>query len=420
MSIQIEITLLIGSIILLLSIFISKTGYRFGIPALLMFLIVGMLAGSDGLGIQFNNPRLAQTIGMIALSIILFTGGMDTKISEIRPVLAPGIMLSTVGVLLTTVITGFFIFWISRWQHTEIGFSLIGSLLLAATMSSTDSASVFNILRSQNIRLKHNLKPMLELESGSNDPMAYMLTILLIQCMQFGQFSGWQIAGMFILQFTVGIAGGYLLGRGAVWITNRIKLNNKELYYVLMLSFIFIIYCSVFLLKGNGYLAVYIAGLVIGNSRLFMKREIGTFMDGITWLVQAIMFLMLGLLVNPHEMLSVIITAILASIFITLVARPLSVWISLIPFGKKITGKSKTFVSWVGLKGAAPIIFATYPVIENVQGANQIFNIVFFVTIVSLLVQGMTLPWAAKKLHLVEEENHFIPKETAEDNDKNN
>ena len=400
MNISLEIGLLVGSLLIFGSILISKTGYRFGIPTLLMFLLAGMIFGSDGLGIQFHDAGQAQTIGTIALSIILFSGGMDTKFADIRPVMFPGIALSTVGVLITTALTGFFIYFISGWQHTEIGFSLLGSLLLAATMSSTDSASVFNILRTQRINLRHNLRPMLELESGSNDPMAYLLTIILIQCIQSGSVSAGAIAGSLALQFVVGGAGGFLLGKAVVWVVNRINLKNEELYPVLMISFVFTIYCAVFLLQGNGYLAVYIAGLIIGNSRLFHKKEISTFLSGMTWLLQVVMFLLLGLLVNPHEMLGVTLTAVLVSLFMMFIARPASVWLSLLPFGRRIGRKSKLFVSWVGLRGAAPILFATYPVVAQVDGAGQIFNIVFFVTLISLVAQGMTLSWTAHKLDL--------------------
>ena len=400
MNISLEMALLVGSLLIFGSILISKTGYRFGIPTLLMFLLAGMLFGCDGLGIQFHDAEQAQYIGTIALCIILFSGGMDTRLADIRPVALPGIALSTVDVLATTALTGFFIYLISGWQHTEIGFSLMGSLLLAATMSSTDSASVFNILRTQRINLRHNLRPMLELESGSNDPMAYLLTIILIQCIQSGELSAGAIAGSLALQFAVGGLGGFLLGKASVWVVNRINLKNEELYPVLMISFAFIIYCSTFLLKGNGYLAVYIAGMVIGNSRLYHKKETGTFLNGVTWLLQVVMFLMLGLLVNPHEMLGVTVTAILVSLFMMLVARPVSVWFSLLPFGRKISTKSKLFVSWVGLRGAAPILFATYPVVNNVPGGEQIFNIVFFVTLISLVAQGMTLPWTARQLDL--------------------
>lgn len=403
-SISIEVWLLVAAVLVFCSILISKTGYRFGIPTLLMFLVAGMLFGADGLGVQFDDIKQAQNIGMVALCIILFTGGMDTKLTEIRPVMSPGIVLATLGVFLTTVLTGLFVFGITSWYaDAKIVFSLLGALLLAATMSSTDSASVFNILRSQNINLKHNLRPMLELESGSNDPMAYLLTIILIQCMQTGDVSAWEVIQSLLLQFTVGVVGGFLLGRLAVWLVNKVNLNNAELYSIMVLCFIFIIYSVVFLLNGNGYLAVYIAGMVIGNSTLFKKREIGTFLNGMTWLLQVVMFLILGLLVNPHEMLPIALISIVVGLFMIFVARPLSVWLCLIPFGKKITMKSKVFVSWVGLRGAAPIIFATYPVVANVDGGNHIFNIVFFVTLLSLLLQGMSLSWVAKKLGLTEE-----------------
>lgn len=404
MNTSVEIVLLLSSLLLALSIFISKTGYRFGVPTLLMFLVAGMALGTDGIGLEFDDVHTAQNIGMVALCVILFSGGMDTKIADIRPVAAPGIVLSTAGVLLTTALTGVFIYYLSGWEHrTGIGFGILSSMLLAATMSSTDSASVFNILRSQKIGLKHHLRPMLELESGSNDPMAYLLTILLIQCLGTdGSVGAWSIALSFVQQFAVGIAAGCGLGWCIVWIFNHIGLKNKELYPILCLCFIFVIYCVAYLLGGNGYLAVYIAGMVAGNCKMYMKHETGTFLGGLTWLVQVIMFLVLGLLVNPKEMLSIIPFAIPVGLFMMFAARPLSVWLSLLPFGRRVTSNSKWFISWVGLKGAAPIIFATYPVVAGVDGAGQIFNIVFFVTLVSLLLQGMTLPQASRLLHLNE------------------
>lgn len=394
-----ENILLIGSILLFVSIVLSKTGYRFGIPTLLVFLFVGMLFGSDGLGVQFHNADEAQFIGMVALSIILFSGGMDTKFTEIKPVLAQGILLSTFGVLLTTFFTGFFIYWISGMDGTNIYLPLTTSLLLAATMSSTDSASVFNILRSQKMNLKNNLRPMLELESGSNDPMAYMLTIVLIQFIQSTGMGVGQILSSFAIQFIVGGAAGYLLGKLAVTIINKINLPNQSLYPILLLAFIFFTFTITDLIKGNGYLAVYIAGIIIGNTRITNRKEISAFMDGMTWLFQIIMFLTLGLLVNPHEMLGVAAVALLIGIFMIIVARPLSVLLCLLPF-KKMNFNSKIFVSWVGLRGAVPIIFATYPVVANVEGSNQIFNIVFFITILSLVVQGSTISFFAKLLHL--------------------
>ena len=371
-----ENILLIGSILLFVSIVVGKTGYRFGVPALLLFLLVGMLFGSDGLGLQFHNAKIAQFIGMVALSVILFSGGMDTKFKEIRPILSPGIVLSTVGVFLTALFTGLFIWYLSGMSWTNIHFPLITSLLLASTMSSTDSASVFAILRSQKMNLKHNLRPMLELESGSNDPMAYMLTIVLIQFIQSDGMGTGNIIGSFIIQFLVGAAAGYILGKLAILILNKINIDNQSLYPILLLSFVFFTFAITDLLRGNGYLAVYIAGMMVGNHKITFRKEIATFMDGLTWLFQIIMFLMLGLLVNPHEMIEVAVVALLIGVFMIFIGRPLSVFLCLLPF-RKITLKSRLFVSWVGLRGAVPIIFATYPVVANVEGSNMIFNIVF-------------------------------------------
>ena len=391
--------LLVGSILLFVSIIVGKTGYKFGVPALLLFLVVGMVFGSDGLGLQFHNADEAQFIGMVALSIILFSGGMDTRFNDIRPILAQGIMLSTVGVLLTAFFTGFFIWWISGMSWSNIAFPITTSLLLAATMSSTDSASVFAILRSQNIHLKHNLRPMLELESGSNDPMAYMLTIVLIQLVQASGMSGGDIALSFAIQFIVGGALGYVLGRAAVFMLNRLNIDNQSLYPILLLAFVFFTFSVTDLFKGNGYLAVYVAGMIVGNNKIKYRKEITTFMDGLSWLFQIIMFLCLGLLVNPHEMLEVALVALLIGIFMIFIGRPLSVFLCLLPF-RHMTARSRLFVSWVGLRGAVPIIFATYPVVAGIEGANMIFNIVFFITIVSLIIQGTTISAMANKLGL--------------------
>ena len=274
-----ENILLIGSILLFVSIIVGKTGYRFGVPALLLFLVVGMLFGSDGLGLQFHNAKEAQFIGMVALSVILFSGGMDTKFSEIKPILIPGIMLSTVGVLLTAIFTGLFIWWISGMSWSNIYLPLTTSLLLASAMSSTDSASVFAILRSQKMNLKNHLRPMLELESGSNDPMAYMLTIVLIQFIQSGGMGIAGIFGSFVMQFVAGAAAGYLLGKLAILMLNRLNIDNQALYPILLLSFIFFTFSITDLLKGNGYLAVYIAGIMVGNNKIMYRNEILLWMD---------------------------------------------------------------------------------------------------------------------------------------------
>lgn len=392
--------LLIGAILIFCAIMISKTGYRFGIPTLLLFLLVGMGFGTDGLGLEFDSAEDAQFIGMIALSIILFTGGMDTKLRDIKPVMAQGMILSTVGVLLTTLLTGGFIFWLSGYSDMNIEMPVLTCLLLAATMSSTDSASVFNLLRSQKMNLKENLKPMLELESGSNDPMAYMLTIALIQVIASGSgFNMSLLAKDLLVQFFVGGVTGYAFGRFAVWLINKVNLSNSSLYPILLLSLVFITFTITDMLHGNGYLAVYILGVVVGNARLVFRKEINTFMNGLTWFGQIVMFLSLGLLVNPHEMLEVSISAMLIGLFMIFVARPLTVGLCLLPF-RQMTFKAKCFVSWVGLRGAVPIIFATYPVVSEIPGSQIIFNIVFFITLLSLIFQGMTIAPVAKWLNL--------------------
>ena len=322
-----ENILLIGSILLFVSVVVGKTGYRLGVPVLLLFLVVGMLFGSDGLGIQFHNAQEAQFIGMVALSVILFSGGMDTQVKDIRPVVWPGILLSTVGVLATTLFVGLFIYGLSNSPLSSLSFSFTASLLLAAVMSSTDSASVFAILRSKNLNLRHNLRPMLELESGSNDPMAYMLTIVLIQVIQSGEFSVNTILSALLIQFSIGALCGYLLGLAAVWFINRINISNHSFYPILLLAFVFFTFAFTDLLNGNGYLAVYIAGLVVGNKSIVFKKNISTFFDGFAWLFQIIMFLTLGLLVNPHELLGIALPALLIGAFMIVFARPLSVFL---------------------------------------------------------------------------------------------
>ncbi len=413
-SISPENILLVGSIILIVGVILGKYIYRTGLPLLLIFLLIGMGFGCDGLGIQFNDIHSAQVIGMIALCIILYSGGLSTSISSIKPVIAPGLVLSTVGVLLTTLFTGLFIFWLSGMSWTNIHFALMPSILLAATMSSTDSASVFGILGSQKVHLKHNLRPMLELESGSNDPMAYMLTIILIDAIQLDQsLSALTILGQLGLQFGVGTALGFAMGYGSRALVNlyrRIGNQREDSGQATAMSAIILLGCVFFTftltqdLGGNGYLAVYLSGIIIGNSKIPHGRGISKFMDAITWCAQIVMFLILGLLVNPHEMMSTSIVAIIIALFIMVIGRPASVFLSLIPF-RKITLKSKLFVSWVGLRGAVPIIFATYPVVANVEGSSQIFNIVFFITLVSLLLQGTSVIRSAKMMNLVDSES---------------
>lgn len=388
MEITGENILLVSSVLLIAGVMMGKSSYRTGLPLLLVFLFVGMLFGVDGLGVHFNDMHTAQFVGMIALCVILFSGGLSTSFKAIRPVIGPGLTLATLGVLITALLTGLFIFRLSGAEWTNIHFSLISSLLLAATMSSTDSASVFGILGGRNIRLLENLRPMLELESGSNDPMAYMLTILLIGCTSLeDNLSAWSVVTQLILQFGVGGCLGVAVGWASVRLAEfYVKIGNGKnedsgqataMISILLIALVFLTFTLTSLCQGNGYLAVYLVGMVISNSRIPFKSSVTKFMNGVTWLAQIVVFIMLGLLVNPHEMLAVAPVSILIGTFMIVIGRPAGVFICLAPF-RKITNKARLFVSWVGLRGAVPIIFATYPVISDVPGASQIFNIVFF------------------------------------------
>ena len=408
MHITAENILLIGSILLFLSIIATRAGHRFGVPTLLLFLTVGMLVGSDGWGIEFSNPKIAQFIGMVALIIILFSGGMDTKIGDIKPVAAQGVLLATVGVLCTALFTGLFIYWVSGVLPYGPGFSLLESFLLASVMSSTDSASVFSILRHHRLALKQNVQPLLELESGSNDPMAYLLTIVLIQALT-TQNAGWGgMVGLFFYQLIAGALCGFLLGKFCGRALEKTGLQNEGLYPILILAFAFFTFAITEVIHANGYLAVYIGGLVVGNVRFARKGIIRNFYDGLAWLAQIIMFLTLGLLVNPHDLLPVAGIGLLIGAFMIFVSRPVAVFACLAPF-KKMTVSTRLFTSWVGLRGAVPIIFATYPWVAGLPHAHAIFNIVFFITIVSLLIQGSTIPAVARFLKLVEPEEEQTP-----------
>lgn len=404
---QIEIVLLVLSLLFFLSIIAGKASSRLGVPALLLFLGVGMLFGSDGLGIEFENTHIAQSIGTIALCIILFSGGLDTSISDIRPIMVQGVIMATIGVFLTAIITGVIIWWVLGMTMASAGIGFLTSLLLASTMASTDSASVFSILRSKGLNLKNNLRPMLELESGSNDPMAYVLVITLINLIKLNSEPNyWIVGGTLILQLGVGAASGFFLGKMAVKIINRIKIGNDSLYPILVFTFCVFIYSITYFIKGNGFLAVYIAGLVIGNSKFVHKRSSLNFFDGLAWMFQLIMFLMLGLLVNPSELVPIIVPGLIISFLMIFLARPLTVFLCLLPF-RKMSFRDKSYVSWVGLRGAVPIIFAIFPLVENVPHARLIFNIVFFCTLISLIVQGTSLPIVAKWLHLAEKPKHI-------------
>lgn len=392
MEITIENIILVGSILLLISIIAGKTSYRFGIPTLLLFLTIGMLAGSDGIGgIHFDNPKIAQFVGVVSLNFILFSGGLDTSWQSVKPVLKEGIMLSTLGVLLTAVGLGYFVFLITD-------FSLYESLLLGAIVSSTDAAAVFSILRGKNLALKKNLRPTLELESGSNDPMAYVLTIAFLSLVQYPESSILSVLPFFFLQMVIGGVLGFLFGRLSKIIINRIKLDFEGLYPVLTIALMFITFSATDFIGGNGFLAIYICSVYLGNQNLIHKKTIMRMFDGMAWLMEIVLFLTLGLLVFPSEIVPFVGIGLLIALFLIFVARPLAVFISLIPFRMKL--RRRFYISWVGLRGAVPIVFATYPLLAGIDKAHMIFNIVFFVSITSVLIQGTTLSMVAKWLHV--------------------
>lgn len=402
MDFSLEILLFVISLLFFLSILAGKASSRFGVPALVLFLGVGMLCGSDGIGIQFEDIGLAQKISTVALCIILFSGGLDTKISEVKPVMGPGIALATVGVVLTALVSGLLIWGIMRWQMPTAEFTLLTSLLLASTMSSTDSSSVFSILRSKGLNLKHNLRPMLELESGSNDPLAYILVATLTQVSVHPLgVDFWSISFTLMQQLVIGVAVGFIIGKVAVWVINHIKIDNDELYPILVLTFCLFIFSFTFLIRGNSYLAIYIAGLVMGNAKFIHKRSSLNFFDELAWMSQLMMFLVLGLLVNPHELIPIAIPGLIISLAMIFIARPIAVLTTLLPF-RKVTLRDKGYISWVGLRGAVPIILAITPLAANVPQARTMFNLVFLCTLMSLLIQGTSLASMAKWMKLLQ------------------
>lgn len=386
-----EYTLVGFAVLLLLSIFASKISDRFGVPALLLFLVLGMLAGSDGIGgIYFDDAALAQFVGVVALTLILFSGGLDTQWDNVRPVFKYGLVLSTVGVLLTALILGLF-------AQLVLGFSWLEGLLLGAIVSSTDAAAVFAILRSKGISLKEPLKPLLELESGSNDPMAIFLTVGLVQLLSQPTLSVANLIPLFFTQMAVGAIAGYGFGRAIVLVTNQLKLGFEGLYPVLTLAMVFFAYGTTALLGGSGFLAVYVAGIVASNQDFVHRRSLARFHDALAWLMQIAMFLTLGLLVFPSRLVPVMGVGFLLAAVLILIARPVSVFLSLLP-SRHLHLRAKALLSWVGLRGAAPIVLATFPLLARLPQADLIFNIVFFIVLTSTLLQGTTIPLVARCL----------------------
>lgn len=403
-----ENLLLLASLLVFVAILVTKVGSKLGAPSLLLFLLLGMVVGADGLGLHFEDYEVAESIGHFAMTIILFSAGLETSVSETKPVFKQGVLLSSLGVFIMVALTGVFI-WLLPGKSADS--SIMACFLLAAVMGSTDSASVFSVLREKKLRLRENLGPLLELESGSNDPMAYMLTIILVKFFttQGGVETGAMplvLSGLVVLlvQVVVGLAVGFGLGYATKWLLSKVHFSSFALTSILILSVGFLTNGLASLLYGNGLLSIYVAAIIIGNKvKLPQRKEILQFFNGITWLMQLVMFLILGLLARPSQMLPVLLPALLIGLFMIVVARPASVFLCLLPF-KGLSNRAKVFVSWVGLKGAGPILFALCPVVAGLERSSEMFNIVFIITLFSLLLQGTSLKKVAGWLKLSYEE----------------
>src|SRR3989339_316925 len=388
----IENILLWVAVLIFVSVVSSKLSDKFAIPTLLLFLTIGMLAGSEGIGgIYFDDAQLAKSIGVVALIFIIFSGGLDTNWKDTKSVILPGVILSTAGVLMTAVITGFFAVHILK-------FSLLEGMLLGSIVSSTDAAAVFSVLRSKRISLKQPLKPLLEFESGSNDPMAIFLTVGFISILTVKNMGIAALIPRFMLDMSVGALIGYLMAKFIVFFINRLKLGYEGLYPVIMISLVLLTYVIAVFLKGNGILAVYLVGLMLGKAEFPNKKMIMRFHDGLAWLAQIVMFVTLGLLVFPSHIVPLIGAGFFLTFLLMVVARPVSVLLCLLPF--KMNIRKKAMVAWVGLRGSVPIILATFPFMAGIPQADTIFNIVFFVVIASVFIQGTSIPILSKILKL--------------------
>jgi potassium/hydrogen antiporter len=388
--VSLETVLFITSILLILSIVASKVSSRLSVPTLLLFLGIGMLAGSEGIGgIYFDNAQLAQAIGVIALVFILFSGGLDTPFEAIKPILTRGVVLSTVGVFITAVIVGLF-------AVVLLDVSPAQAILLGAIVGSTDAAAVFSIFRTQRISLKGDTIPLLEFESGSNDPMAIFLTVGAIALISSPDMAILNIVGIFLQQAIIGGILGVLLGYLAVKIINNLRLDANGLYPVFTIALVLLAYSLPAALGGSGFLAVYLVGLILGAQNIVHKNSLSRFHDSIAWLMQIVMFLVLGLLVFPSELLPIAPIGIVISLILIFIARPVSVFIALIR--SRFSIPDKLMISWVGLRGATPIVLATFPLLAGVPQADTMFNIVFFVVLSSVLLQGTTIIPVARLL----------------------
>ena len=386
--------MIICGLVLLISITSTKILYKFGVPILLIFIMLGMLFGSDGIvGIYFNDYQLTNKIATVALIFIMFFGGFGTNWSMAKPVAIPSILLSTLGVVFTAGLTGVFCFLVFKT-------TLLEGLLIGSIVGSTDAASVFAILRSQRLNLKGSIASMLELESGSNDPCAYMLTTIVL-----GIMSNSNNGNIFIMVLSQILLGGMVavvLAKLSIYLLRHFKFEIEGFYPIFMTAIAVLAYSLSEHLGGNGYLCVYITGIIIGNAKIPHKKSIFQFLDGISWLMQIMLFFLLGLLAFPSKIPLVIGKGILISIFMILVARPVAIFSILYWF--KVPIKQQIFIAWVGIRGAASIVFAIFAETYGVSMNNDIFHIIFFIALFSVIVQGTITPKLAKKLDLIDNE----------------
>ncbi len=392
MPTSIEMIFIVFSTLVILSILTIKLSNRFGIPALVLFLAIGMLAGSDGIGgISFDNPALVQPLGITALILILFAGGLDTEWAEVRPILWQGLSLSTIGVLLTALLVGVFVSWIQ-------GFSFLEGLLLGAIVSSTDAAAVFMVLRARNAKIPPRLVQLLEFESGSNDPMAVVLTIALIRLLTEPSTSFGELVLFFVMQMAVGTAIGIAMGEIMRRTLNALDLELEGIYPVLSVALALLTYGLTAFLGGSGFLAVYLAGLIMQRKPFTHHQSVLRFHDGLAWLMQVTMFLLLGLQVFPARLVPIAWVGLLISLFLIFVARPASVHAALA--FSPMSYKEQTLVAWAGLRGAVPIILATFPLLAGIEQADTIFHLVFFIALTSVVMQGTGIPLLTRVLKI--------------------
>jgi cell volume regulation protein A len=389
-----DFALIVVAVLLFASVVGSLASEKLGVPSLVLFLLIGILAGTEGIGhIRFDNAETAKEIGVIALSFIIFSGGFGTQFRMVKPVFGPGISLSTLGVLLSCALMGVFF-------HFALGFPLATGFLIGAILSATDAASVFSVLNSRDVVLKGNIKPLLEFESASNDPMSVALTVGIITLIQTPSGSGWDLVFFLVRQFAIGGIAGFAIAWTAVYSLKRfIKLDYEGVYSALTIALVLFTYGISNVLGGSPFLAVYILGIYMGNSDILYKRNLLRYHDNLSWMAQVLMFLCLGLLILPSRIPQTALTGIFSTLFLIFVARPVSVFASFL-FFPKIGIREKLLVSWIGLRGAAPIILSTFPLLAGISRANDIFYIVFFTVIVSVLIQGTSIPAVAKLLGL--------------------